>query len=521
MYIRPVSALAGVWVVIAFVAVPRAALGQILVNNPFVSSYENWIDPAPARGGNWRLSLHHPTVMETSDLVPAGNNPPAATNNGSFVPSLLIQDAFTTPAAYDLSARMYSSDDDGFGLVFGYRDVDNYFRVTLRAQANGNLGGTNGLSVQKVVGGVTTQINPAGAGPGVNVDNSFTLIDTRSPYDVTVSVNGNNYSVSMAGANGGAPIWTGSDPDLLTGKVGIHSWAQRNRTAAQPHWGTEVESVTVSANAAPLYNGRFDRTPVRWRALHMANSNGIRTNQSTPAIIGDDRGNFGAAVTNPWVYQQTNGFEWATTATPNVDFLGPAAVVDQPGSGSFADYEMRVRMGARDDDGLGVLVRVQDDDNFYRIHFATQTITAANAWERAPRGLSVQKVRNGVWTEIFRDDQDNPLFVYPNGPPNTDPSTGLNVFDVAVRAVGNTLAIQVTDPVGNVINYPLITDPTDPLLTGTVGLTTWGNEHVYFTSYGGTPGPLLTLIPEPSAGVMALVMGVVSLARRRRPISFD
>src|SRR5688572_564759 len=358
---------------------PGVARGQILVGNPFASSYENWIDPAPGRGGNWRLSLHHPTLMETSDLVPTGNNPPAATNNGSFVPSLLIQDAFTTPAAYDLTARMYSSDDDGFGLVFGYRDVENYFRVTLRAQANGNLGGTNGLSVQKVVNGFATQINPNGAGAGFNVDNSFGLIDARSPYDLTVAVNGNNYSVSMAGINGGAPVWTGTDADLAPGKVGVHSWAQRNRTAANTHWGTEVESVSVSAGGNTLYNGRFDRTPVRWRALHMANSNGLRTNQSSAAIVGDDRGNFGAAVNNPWIYQQTNGFEWATQVAPNVDFLGPAVVVASPGSGSFADYEMRVRLGARDDDGLGVLVRARDDDNFYRIHFATQTIKIGRA----------------------------------------------------------------------------------------------------------------------------------------------
>ena len=193
----------------------------------------------------------------------------------------------------------------------------------------------------------------------------------------------------------------------------------------------------------------------------------------------------------------------------------PEAVVDEPGSESFADYEMRVRLGGRDNDGLGVLVRVQDDDNFYRVNFATEGIGATE--QRAPSGLSVQKVQNGVWSELFRDDQDNPLFVYANGPAGTTPATGLNMFDLSVRAIGNTLAVQVTDQMGNVFDYPLITDPDNPLLTGTVGLTTWGDEHVYYTSYGGQAGPLLTLIPEPASMALAAVAGVAlaGLWRRR------
>jgi hypothetical protein len=496
-----------------------AANAQVLVGDPFITSYQNWVDPAPARGGNWRLSLHNLTLMETSDLIPTGNNPAAATNNGSFVPSLVVQDAFTTPATYNLNARLLSNDDDGFGLVFGYQDIDNYFRVTLRAQANGNLGGTTGLSVQKVVGGVVTQINPAGVGPGVAVDPTFALIDSRSPHDVTVAVDGANYSVSIAGLNNGQPLVTGSDAALMPGKIGVHSWAQRNRTGNHPHWGTEVESISVSNNTGTLYSGTFN-SPIQWRPLHMANSNGVRTNDppSTPAVIvGDDRGNFGLDINNPWIYQQTNGFEWATETLANIDFLGPAVVVDEPGSENWSDYAMRVRLGSADDDGLGVLVRVQDDNNFYRVTFTSQPLGAPQLpHERAPFGLSVQKVRNGVWTELFRDNQDDPLFEYDDSGANTDtPATGLPMFDLVVRAVGNQLAIQVIDG-DDVINYPLITDANDPLLRGTVGLHAWGSEHDYYMAFGGQPGgPLLTFIPEP-ASAMLLALGCVMLGVWRR-----
>ena len=192
----------------------------------------------------------------------------------------------------------------------------------------------------------------------------------------------------------------------------------------------------------------------------------------------------------------------------------PAVVVDQAGSDAFSDYEMRVRLGAVDNDGLGVLVRVQDDSSFYRINFTNEALGTNSAQLRAPQGLSVQKVQNGQWTELFRDDQTNPLFVHTVGP--VDSSTGLPpMFDLSVKAVGNTLDIQVIDALGNVIDYPLITDNSSPLLTGTVGLTSWGSENVFFTGYGGQAGPLVVAIPEPATLLLAAAGGVAMRRRRR------
>jgi hypothetical protein len=93
------------------------------------------------------------------------------------------------------------------------------------------------------------------------------------------------------------------------------------------------------------------------------------------------------------------------------------------------------------------------------------------------------------------------------------------MFDLSVKAVDNTLAIQVVDSMGNTINYPLITDATDPLLTGTVGLSTWGTDTVYYMGYSGQRIPtLLTAIPEPSTVAlgMAAAFGCLAAGRRRR-----
>jgi hypothetical protein len=181
----------------------------------------------------------------------------------------------------------------------------------------------------------------------------------------------------------------------------------------------------------------------------------------------------------------------------------------------MTDYEMKVRIGSGDDDGLGLLVRAQDDKNFYRVTFTSQATGAGVT--RSPQGLSVQKVLNGVWSELFRET--TPLYVFPFSGLNTFPTTaGFAWFDVSVKAIGNTLAVQVIDHLGNTHNYPLITDATSPLLNGTVGLLTWGTEDVFWTNYGGVQGaPLVVEIPEPTTVCLSLLAAVwtVALSRRR------
>jgi hypothetical protein len=485
-----------------------AGHAQVLVPNPFVPSYTNWVDPfATTRGGNWRVSLHNPTLIDTNNA-----NPPTAgggTNTGLYEPDVLIADNFVAPASYEVSAKMFTNDDDLLGLVWNFQDSNNYFRVGLRQQPNsGNFGGTEGLSVQKVVGGLVTQL----AGPGLPSPVTQGMIDTRTPFDVKIAVTGTNYEVFFNGVS----QLSGTDADLATGrKIGIQSWAQQSDVAAvTPYWGTEVESISVTQGATNLFNQTFANRPTRWRQVVMTNANGV--NALSTGTTKEILGNFGLDVNDPWVLQHSNGFLNATVN--NTDFIGPGIVVDEPGSLAFSDYEMRLRLGAADDDGMGILLRVQDDNNFYRITFTTQATDLAGA--RAPRGMSVQKVRNGVWTELFRDDDFAPLFVYSPGIVGSNPSTGLPMFDLSARALGNTLTIQVIDQFGTIINYPPIPDTTDPLLTGTVGLQTWGTENVYYMSYGGQPGPLLIGIPEPSTSVFVLggTFAALNARLRRREV---
>ena len=83
----------------AFQTAPAATL----IGDPFTSSYSGWTEafPAPIRGGNWRLSLHNPTLMDTNNA-----NPPTAgatNNDGTYQPDVMYQNNFTATGTYDLS----------------------------------------------------------------------------------------------------------------------------------------------------------------------------------------------------------------------------------------------------------------------------------------------------------------------------------------------------------------------------------------------------------------------------------
>jgi hypothetical protein len=493
--------------------VANSARAAMLIGDAFASSYGGWTDafPPPTRGGNWRLSLHNPTLMDTNNANPPSSG--ATNHDGTYQPDVLFQNNFTAPATYDLSATMRTNDDDIIGLVWNYLNADNYFRVGIRTQAAGTFGGTQGVAVQKVVGGVVTQISPNGTGAGAPTPITQAMINNRTPFNLKVAVNGTNWDVLFNNVS----IISGTDAALVADrKIGIQSWAQQSDTDENPDppfWGTEVESISVTQGASTLFSETFNSRPVSWRQVVMTNATGTVNTGNTATK--QDLGNFGRSMNAPWIHQDSNGFVNATVN--NTDFIGPAIAVNDAGATSLSDYEMKVRIGAGDNDGLGVLVRVQDDNNFYRVTLTSEALPTGNT-ARSPQGLSVQKVQGGVWSELFRET--TPAYIYPFSATNSFPTTaGFQWFDLSVRAIGNTLEIQIIDHLGNPVytNPVIVTDNSSPLLTGSVGFHTWGTEDVFYTNYGGIAGePLVVEIPEPTTVGLLMLAAITSLLRRHR-----
>jgi len=499
-------------------AVAWAAPGDTLVGDPFVNGYNGWLDP---NGGvnpkqspklaadtvakaNWGISLVTGAMQENSDGW-FGEGAQTTAADGKFTPYLLVKDNYTTPSSYTYSATITSFDDDGFGMVFGYQGPGDYYRVSLRAQAPGtnSRGFGQGVSVQKVSTGSVSKLGESTAFvPPVSAD-----LAGSAPMNVKVKVDGTNWEVYAGEASNPNPslILSGTDSGLAPGKIGLQSWYERGSIK----WGVETSRVEVSDASGTLLQDTFaSNLPVQWRSVVMKDSAG--TAATGIVASGSFRQNF---VTGT-ISDDSNGYTWATAAAKNTDFLGPAIVVDEAGSTSLTDYEMKVRLASVDDDGLGVLVRALDDNNFYRINFAAQ---AGDDVQRAPQGMSIQKYQNGVWSMLYRDDPTKAGFwTYTPGADKP--------FDLIVRAVGNQLYVEVTDGAGGGKIYPIITDISDPILTGSVGLCTWGdggglNNGAFFSRYGGETGtPLLieaSVIPEPASCLLACGLLGLALLRRR------
>lgn len=517
--------LCAVFALFAVFAIPWTALGDILVGDPFVSSgYNGWIDPnnginpnqsavnsTTAPAANWAVSLLSGGMQETSD---GWFGEGSSSANGLYTPYLLINDNYTTPSSYTYSTTLSTYDDDGFGVVFGYQGPGDYFRVGLRKQAS-NKGFPTGVSVQKVsLGGITHLGTSTAFTPTVSVNQT-----NNTPVTVNVKVDGTNWAVYINGDKEENRVLNGSDSSLAAGKVGLQSWYQRAAGATNAKWGVDASQVKVSdaAGTSTLFQDTFAAaSPVQWRSLQMANAAGVK------GTGGDDVGNFRLDFRNGTIVDDSNGYESATTAAPNTDFLGPAVVVNEANSTSMTNYEMKVRLMNLDDDDIGVLVRAQDDNNFYRINFTKETDAVHGSWlvhQRAPMGMSIQKVRNGVWSELYRDSS----WTF------TDDSTAgvpAQPFDLLVRAVGNQLFVElIDDPDGAKITktYPIITDSSDPILSGSVGFTNWGsgdvNNGAIFGRYGGRVGePLLieaSVIPEPASCLLACGLLGLAILRRR------
>ncbi len=491
---------------IAFFLLAGAVHAQTtLVGDPFITGYDNWEDTygtgadgdwvtRTIRRPEWGILLVSDTgLSESCDQWSSGSSCPA----GKYKAWNMVNKSVAVgdmPSTYDLSATFRTVDDDGLGILFGFQDEDNYFRVGMRKQAGGSYGYPEGVQVAKVIGGVVTPLT-------VPPDTAWSYPSDNSPFDVDVSVNGQNWTVTVG--SGGIPVEiNGSDSDLQPGQYGVHSWAQ----AGGNRWGVQLEEMSISSTTVNATH-RFDlstASPVKWRNLSMVNAEGADNSASARAL-----GSFRLDFRNGRITDDANGYLDATATAPNVDFIGSAIVVDEPDSATMGDYQMRVRLANLDDDGIALLVRVVDDDTFYRVNFARQATGSGDG--RPPQGMSIQKCLDGAWTGLY--SETTPLFLFTDRidkGDNTDPATWRDEipFDVRVTVIGNTISVQVVDdPDGEtptVINYPDVVDEDSPILAGSVGLNVWAcgwaQNGCQFSPYGGEAGPLVITPPSDIPG---------------------
>ena len=171
----------------------------------------------------------------------------------------------TTWTNYTVAVKMRSTDDDGIGLMFGYKDRNNYYRFSMDRQQGYRR-------LVKVVNGVFTKLAEDAVAYAQN--QWHTVEATMVSGRIKIVFNGQT-------------LFAVSDSSHTAGKVGLYSW---NNTGAQ------FDDFSVSAAAGTVTTCVSDAGGLH-AALLKAASNG--QNDVIRLVRGQYNGSFLYSPTEP------------------------------------------------------------------------------------------------------------------------------------------------------------------------------------------------------------------------------
>ncbi|MEW6157273.1 MAG: hypothetical protein AB1813_07560 [Verrucomicrobiota bacterium] len=477
----------------------RAAPAQLLFEDDFNRGIPGWTAVQPAVGNyisgpmRWQFDIVSNSFLEQSNIYTDD-----AAASPSAISVMLINDA-VAPAAFTYKARLIAGDNDAFGLIFGYQNETNFYRVTFTSERRPTRGYPwIGWNVDRKVNGVTSNLFGDGT-PG----HEETFVNRAGvPFDVTITVAANNVlSLTVVDDPEFAPVEyklveSKSLPGPAGGKVGFTSWGMsggvpRGFRITNP----SLEPVALAGNPNALSNWT-PVVPPRNGDNTLGGGNG---GQPIWSLALGQNGNYGT------LHENSDAFG-GNDPEGVVDFIAPSIVA---GDVNWSNYFVTARIIPNDDDGHGLLLRYKDEQNFYRIALRRQSSSSG------PRkGLSIQKTVNGVWEEIYHDD---PVKYDPQNVP----------YDISAVITGNRLQVLVVgDPTGNPQSYfygPFdITGAT--VDTGKIGFFSWGMSRTEFDfvrvyAIEGVPLQVSSPFgnPDPAAGLHGFNPGTVITASVTSP----
>jgi 3-keto-disaccharide hydrolase len=336
------------------------------------------------------------------DATPVAPTPSEPSSDGTTTPARPTPTpAPTAPTGkqwsdYSFSLKIRSADNDALGVMFRYRDADNYYRFTWFAEGQSRR-------LEKRVGGVFHVLAQDSA-----------VYTTGQTYAVQITARGSSLSVAIDGK----PIFTVTDATFDAGTIGLYSYYN----AGSYFDDVQVQDlVTGNTLLADDFN---DGNHIGW----------------TKIDEGDDLG------PSVWTVDANGQLAQTSNIGSRVDNgkLGSYALYTR---GSWSDYRIAAKLRSSDDDRLGVMFRVQDIDNFYRL-----------SWNKGIPGRSLWKREKGVFTLLAQD---------------AVPYVANQTYSVEIIAQGNTLKIN--------IDGQSVFSVTDPSFTGgTVALYSSYNQSSFF-----------------------------------------
>lgn len=404
---------------------------------------------------------------------------------------------------YQINLDMTSRDDDGVGIMFRYHDENNYYRFewnnqtgvrrivkaeqgvfTVLAQDNVlyTVGQTYDIEIQALWTDLKVRVN----GDEILTASDATFADGSVGLYSWGNVNGNFRGLTVtnledvnqlpyvtASSASPAVINDYNESSVLTVTANDRESANLSFTwelhADNPNAGI-LSNATQNGNTASVDFTPSDVTGHEWVKVNVHISDGdsgvtihtysILVTDYQAAILADepfdnnfanwatvDQGNLNRPsnweirTSGSRTYLEQNSDIYSNDAAQ----LGTFAAYNN--GSSWKDVGIDMEMNSTDDDGIGVMFRVVDQDNYYRLNWNNQT-----------GARRLEKIVDGVVTVLA---EESALF-------------NLNHwYQVSIQAIGNNLTVFLDGEL--VFN---VSDSTHG--TGTVALYSWNNDRAKF-----------------------------------------
>ncbi|TCN17548.1 metallophosphoesterase [Mesobacillus foraminis] len=358
-----------------------------------------------------KWSVAEGEVVQSSNIY--GPNVPAVDNRKGTFAYYDKHSAFNW-GDYTFSATLNATDNDGIGLMFRYQDPDNYYKLELDNQRKFS-------KLFKVVDGKETTLAHM-AEPGYIPGTKFEL---------EIKVSGNQIQVFRDGIDiFGEPI---IDNSHSKGTVALYSWGNQSNYFDDVLVKDVINSSHLLEDDFSKDNQRINDGPMNdWTIV--------------------DEGTIEAP--SKWSVVRGEVVQSSNIYGPNVPAFdnrkGTFAYYDKSGSFSWKDYSFSSTIRSTDNDGIGLMFRYQDPDNYYKLEL-----------DNEQNFYKLFKVVDGIETTLSH--LAKPGY-----------TQGAN-FELEVKVIGNQ--IQAFQDGINIFGKPIVDHSHSK---GTIALYAWGNPNSYF-----------------------------------------
>jgi len=443
----------------------QAAPATLLFEDNFNGGIPGWTAVQPVAGVYldgpmlWVYDASTDSFSEQSNLYTD-----SATFSGTRISSMLINST-VAPTNFTYTARLTAGDDDAFGLIWAYEDEDSFYRVTFARQNRTTAGWPyQGVIVDRMNNGQITNV----FGP----DQTF-VNTANQPFDVTITVNNGLLTLVIVNdplGSAGGPfvhnlITGGALPTAPSAKVGLFSWGM---SGTNPR-AFQIQNPVLTPT--PLTGDPAGSVLANWSFLITPRGDGsINMNSPAPPVWGQGlslNGDRGTMIETSDTFLNADN---VANSPGNTNFAAPSAVA---GDINWTNYIYSARFILSDDDGWGMLLRYQNETNFYRVAFRNQ-----NSQAGVRRGLTIQKNFNFVFDQVYSNSAAG--FIPPIGVP----------FEVHASIQANRLQVIAINNPDSAGASAAATGPIDitgdTLSAGKIGVFSWAMNTGGTTSDAGT-----------------------------------